>query len=84
MVFSSLQFIFIFLPIFFSCYYLVPHFMRNLVLLIGSLIFYFIGTLHNSEHFIIFIMSMIVDFEIGKLMGKYPKLQILLLILFYR
>ena len=47
--------------------------MRNLVLLIGSLIFYFIGTLHNSEHFIIFIMSMIVDFEIGKLMGKYPK-----------
>ena len=62
MVFSSLQFIFIFIPIFFACYYAVPSGLKNSVLLIGSLCFYFIGALHNPEHFAIFLISIILDY----------------------
>lgn len=73
MVFSSLQFIFIFIPIFFTCYYLAPDNIRNVVLFIGSLCFYFAGTLHHPEHFIIFLFSMIVDFTAGLWIDRYPE-----------
>ena len=43
MLFSSLSFIFIFLPVFLAAYYLTPERYRNVTLLIGSLIFYAIG-----------------------------------------
>lgn len=43
MVFSSLDFLFVFLPAVLLCYYLVPKRLRNAVLLAASLIFYFIG-----------------------------------------
>ena len=73
MVFSSLEFIFLFMPIFFGCYYLAPRFMLNIILLIGSLSFYFIGTIHNPEHFILFVISMLVDYKIGILIEKNAK-----------
>lgn len=73
MVFSSLQFIFIFIPIFFACYYLVPDNVRNVVLFIGSLCFYFVGTLRHPGHFIIFLISMIVDFSAGLWIDRYPE-----------
>lgn len=73
MVFSSLQFIFIFLPIFFAGYYIVPLRMKSTVLLIGSLCFYFAGTLHNPGHFIILLSSILMDFAVGLLIEKYPK-----------
>ena len=38
MLFSSLSFIFIFLPVFLAAYYLTPERYRNVTLLIGSLI----------------------------------------------
>ena len=72
MVFSSLQFILIFMPIFFVCYYIAPDKIKNIILLIGSLCFYFVGTLHNPEHFIIFILSIIVDFAVGIWIEKFP------------
>lgn len=73
MVFSSLQFVLIFIPIFFGVYYFVPNRIRNVVLLIGSLCFYFVGTINNPEHFIVFIISIIMDFGVGILIEKYPK-----------
>lgn len=42
-VFSSPSFIFVFLPLFFASYYLVPPQSRNLVILLGSILFYFVG-----------------------------------------
>ena len=36
MVFSSLNFVLIFMPVFFACYYIVPDKWKNAVLLIGS------------------------------------------------
>lgn len=40
MVFNSIFFIFCFLPVFMLVYYLVPGKLRNLILFLGSLIFY--------------------------------------------
>ena len=40
MVFSSIFFIFCFLPVFMLIYYLVPNRLRNIILIIGSMIFY--------------------------------------------
>ena len=72
MVFSSLQFILIFMPLFFGCYYLVPNRAKNIVLLMGSLCFYFVGTMRSPEHFILFIVSIIADFLLGLWMEKEP------------
>ena len=65
MVFSSLQFVLIFLPIFFTFYFLVPDELKNAILLLGSLAFYFIGTLVAPYHFALFIVSILLDFVIG-------------------
>ena len=51
MLFSSLEFIFRFLPLFLICYYVMPAGGRNAVLFLGSLIFYAMG-----EPFYIFLM----------------------------
>lgn len=43
MQFSSLEFIFRFMPLFFLCYHVMPERGRNVVLLFGSLVFYAVG-----------------------------------------
>lgn len=72
MVFSSLQFILIFMPVFFTIYYLVPNRYRNIVLLLGSLSFYAVGTYKTPGHFVIFIVSMLTDYSLAMLMTKRP------------
>lgn len=73
MVFSSLNFVLIFMPVFFACYYIVPDKWKNAVLLIGSLSFYLVGTLKTPYHFALFVLSIIVDFEVGIGIEKYQK-----------
>lgn len=73
MVFSSLNFVLIFMPVFFACYYIVPEKWKNAVLLIGSLSFYLVGTLKTPYHFAVFVLSIIVDFEVGVGIEKYQK-----------
>lgn len=80
MVFSSLQFVFIFMPLFFSAYYAVPFKYKNIILLMGSFIFYFMGTVNNPEHFAIFVISILCDFYIGIFMEKYLRFKKLFLI----
>ena len=65
MVFSSIEFIFYFLPIVLLIYYLVPKRAKNVVLLIASLAFYAWGA---PDFFLIFIFSMICNFLITKKM----------------
>lgn len=43
MLFSSLVFIFRFMPLFFLCYFLTPKRYRNVTLFLGSIIFYAVG-----------------------------------------
>ena len=73
MVFSSLQFVGIFLPIFFALYYIVPMRMKNVILFMGSLVFYFVGTTDHLEHYILFLVSIITDFWLGIGMDRHPK-----------
>lgn len=73
MVFSSLNFVLIFMPVFFACYYIVPDKWKNAVLLIGSLSFYLVGTLKTPYHFALFVLSIIVDFKVGVGIEKYQK-----------
>lgn len=61
MVFSSIVFIFYFLPVVLLVYYLAPDKAKNVVLLIASLVFYAWGA---PDFFPIFIASMICNFLI--------------------
>lgn len=71
MVFSSIEFIFIFIPVFFGCYYVVPYRIKNVILLIGSLCFYIMGTVNHPEHLVLLLSAIIVDYFVGLLIEKY-------------
>lgn len=68
MVFSSLLFIFCFLPAVLTVYYLVPKKFKNLVLFISSLIFYAWG---EPVYVFLMLFSTVVDFTSGLFVYKY-------------
>ncbi len=68
MVFSSLLFLFWFIPIFFTVYYLVPGRIKNLVLFIGSIVFYGWG---EPKYLILLLVSITVNWLAGILMGRF-------------
>ncbi|MCD8038242.1 MAG: MBOAT family protein [Lachnospiraceae bacterium] len=70
MVFSSLSFIFVFLPAFLALYYCVPSKNKNTLLLLGSLVFYSMG-----EPFYLFLIlaSIPVNYLLGLGISKYKK-----------
>ena len=69
MVFSSITFLFYFLPIVLAIYYIVPNKAKNLVLLLASLFFYFYG---EPTYVIIMVISIVLTYIFGLLMDKYP------------
>ncbi|WP_439876844.1 MBOAT family O-acyltransferase (plasmid) [Bacillus mycoides] len=68
MVFSSLIFLFLFLPLTILIYYVSPKVLRNLILCIFSLIFYAWG---EPVYIVIMIFSTIFDYVNGILIDKY-------------
>ena len=72
MVFSSISFLYYFLPITFIFYFLLPQKIKNLILLIMSLLFYFYG---EPQYIIVLIFSCIVNYYFGKLIenNKHKK-----------
>lgn len=58
---------------YFGIYYFVPNYNKNIILFIGSLVFYFVGTIHNPEHLILFIINIILNFAVGLWIERYPK-----------
>lgn len=64
MLFSSIEFLFRFLPVFMLIYLLVPEKYRNIVLLSGSLIFYGVG---EPYYVLLLIFSIIVNYIAGML-----------------
>lgn len=70
MVFSSITFLFYFLPIVLAIYYIVPNKLKNIVLLISSLAFYFYG---EPKYIIVMVISIITTYIFGILMDKYEK-----------
>ena len=71
MVFSSKEFLFIFMPAFFAVYLSVPKRFKNGVLLLGSLLFYLFGTLSHPLHFAVFIACVFADWAFGRLMCRF-------------
>lgn len=71
MVFSSIEFIFIFFPIFLVSYYLVPGRLRNLWLFAGSILFYTLGSLQRPEHVALFVLSLLFNYLCGRLIARY-------------
>ncbi len=73
MVFSSLEFILIFLPIFYVFYAIAPRSAKNLCLFSASLIFYAIGVFDNPFYLPLFVISLIVNFLVGIAIEKNKK-----------
>jgi len=67
MLFSSITFLYYFLPIFLIAYYLTPNKYRNIVILIFSLIFYFTG---EPIYIIILLLSCIINYTLSKQIEK--------------
>ena len=70
MVFSSITFLFYFLPLVLVIYYIVPNKFRNIVLLISSLAFYAYG---EPKYVLVMIFSIAATYIFGILMDKYKK-----------
>lgn len=68
MVFSSLLFLFYFLPVVLGLYYLLPRRYRNLVLFCVSLLFYAWG---EPIYIVLMLFSSVVDYTHGRLIEKY-------------
>ena len=67
MVFSSILFIFRFLPVAMVIYFLTPNKFKNLTLLLVSLIFYSWG---EPKYFGIMIASIVVDYVVSRAIEK--------------
>ena len=70
MVFSSLTFLFLFLPLTLILYYAVPKKAKNLVLLVMSLVFYAWG---EPVYVILMLYSILLNYAAGRLMESEPK-----------
>lgn len=68
MLFSSVLFLFRFLPVFFICYYLVPGRVKNFILFLGSLFFYAWG---EPIYVLLMLFSTLVDYTHGRLIEKF-------------
>lgn len=85
MVFSSLPFIFVFLPFALILYYLAPHHLKNIVLLILSLLFYSWG---EPKYLLLMLASIFVDYLMSLMIMHFrdhkiiPHLGLLVSILF--
>lgn len=62
MVFSSLEFLFLFLPLFLLVYYLIPLKWKNGLLFVGSLVFYGFGISWNIYYLGLIIVSVVLNF----------------------
>ncbi len=73
MVFSGLNFLFIFLPVVIALYYICPKQFRNAVLLVASLVFYAWG---EPKYIIIMLASTVFDYVNGILLGIFKNKKI--------
>ena len=72
MVFSSLEFIFIFLPVFLITYAAVPSKYKNLIILLGSVIFYSLGV-KKPVYIVLFLLTNMLNFIVGQFIEDSPK-----------
>lgn len=68
MVFSSISFIFYFLPLVLIAYFIIPKRFRNIVLLAGSILFYAFG---EPVYVLLLVFSSVVDYIHGLVIEKH-------------
>lgn len=73
MVFSSLEFIFIFLPVFLVIYGFSPVKYKNFIIFVGSVIFYSMGVLKQPVYITLFLLTTLVNFIIGEFISAFRK-----------
>lgn len=81
MVFSSLEFVFLFLPVFMIAYGCVPFKYKNAVIFLGSLIFYSIGVISTPVYILLFAITILFNFIIGQFIESFRKTRRLWLLL---
>ena len=81
MIFSSILFIYYFLPILLIFYFIVPSKHKNLILLIFSLIFYFLG---EPKYILVLLLSCFINYYLSKLIdkSKHSKLYLIIAIIY--
>ena len=77
MIFSSILFIYYFLPILLLVYFIIPNKYKNLVLLIFSLLFYFLG---EPKYIIVLLSSCIINYYLSKQFEKSKRRKLYLII----
>lgn len=70
MVFSSLEFLFWFLPFFLAIYYIIPQAYKNLCIFVFSFVFYAYGSLSDPIYIILLAVSVIANWFIGLNLGE--------------
>lgn len=70
MVFSSLIFTFLFLPVVIFLYYIANDKYKNIILLIASLIFYAYG---EHRAILLMLISILVNYAFALLIERHPK-----------
>ncbi len=73
MNFSSLEFIFLFVPLFFGVYYKLPERWRNAAICIGSVIFYAAGTYKHPYFLLMLVASTVINYALGMLIDCFPR-----------
>ncbi len=66
MVFSSLTFVVVFLPLFFFFYLLVPRSLENLVILVGSLFFYYYGVKDYPHYLLLMLAAVLINYLLAR------------------
>jgi len=77
MIFSSITFLYYFLPLLLIFYFIFPSKYKNIVLLIFSLLFYFLG---EPKYIIILLLSCFINYYLSKLIEKSKSRKIFLVI----
>jgi len=78
LVFSSLEFLFLFLPLFLLIYYLIPKRAKNGFLFLGSLIFYGYGVSWNICYIILILVCIGVNFAAARGIEKDRRKKLIL------
>lgn len=79
MVFTSINFLYYFLPIVLILYFIVPKKYKNLLLLISSLLFYFYG---EPKYIILMIIEIVLAYFEARLIEKYKSKEIFIFSIF--
>lgn len=79
MVFTSISFIYYFLPLLLIFYFVVPKKFRNIILLMFSVLFYFYG---EPKYILLMLIEVLISYVVGLLIDKYKSKNILIIGIF--